>query len=250
MEKIIYAIVATNGSNDDTNNLVKKIQGIAGTNLYALSYNDISVAVSDFAPSKFTITKEMAIDFARVIEALAQQFTLLPIRFGTFLKSDEIISQLLSDHYSAFVDNLKKVAGKHEFGLKLIWDYEKCSAKISAKLETEELNAGKYFTKSTVNTNYLFEKMKKHRLEDAVLKHVEQLIEEISRYLSQLSPECKFKKMLSQKIILDGVFLVSKNQKDAFIGAIEALKQQHDDLHFLLTGPWPPYSFVEILINE
>lgn len=249
MDKIIYAIIASNRSHAELSGLVKGIQGISGSDLYALSFNDISVAVSDFTPSKYTINKELAIDFARVIEELSQQVTLLPVRFGTFLKSDEIVNQLLINHYDSFLKNLQKVENKYEFGLKVLWDYEKCSEKIRVKAESEEVKAGDYFSTSTIHTNYLLEKIKKHRLEDALLKHVEQFIEDISRHLAQINPDCKFKKMLTHSIILDAVFLVEKKKGDEFIQAIEAFKQQHDDLQFLLTGPWPPYSFVDIAID-
>ena len=75
-------------------------------------------------------------------------------------------------------------------------------------------------------------------------------ISTITWHLTQINPEGKFKKMLSKSIILDGVFLIEKTKKDEFIRAIEALKLLHDDLNFLITGPWPPYSFVEIAIDK
>lgn len=250
MEKIIYAIIASNRSPEELSDLMKGIQGISGSSLYALSFQDISVAVSDFSPSKFTITKELAIDFARVIEELSQSVTLLPIRFGTFLKSDEIVIQLLSNHYDSFLNNLQQVENKHEFGLKVLWNYEKGSEKIREASESEEVKASDYFSKSTVHTNYLLEKIKKHRLEDALLKHVEQLIEETCQHLEQLNPACKFQKMVTNSIILDAVFLVEKDKKNEFIQAIDALKGQKIDLNFLLTGPWPPYNFVDVAINE
>jgi hypothetical protein len=250
VEKIIYAIIASSRSSEELSDLVKGIQGISGSSLYALSFQDISVAVSDFSPSKFTITKELAIDFARVIEELSQSVTLLPIRFGTFLKSDEIVIQLLSNHYDSFLNNLQQVENKHEFGLKVLWNYEKGSEKIREASESEEVKASDYFSKSTIHTNYLLEKIRKHRFEDALLKHVEQLIEEISRHLAKLNPDCKFKKMVTPSIILDAVFLVKKSKKEEFIQAIETLKKQQSDLNFLFTGPWPPYNFVEIKIEE
>jgi hypothetical protein len=249
VEKIIYAIVASNRSHAKLGDLMKGIQGISGSTLYALSFKGISVAVSDFTPSKFTINKGLAIDFARVIEELSQSVTLLPVRFGTFLKSDEIINQLLINHYDSFLKNLHQVENKYEFGLKVLWDYEKCSEEIRVKVASEEVKAADYFSTSTVYTNYLLEKIKKNRLEDALLKHIEQLIEEVSRHLAQINPDCKFKKMVTNNIILDAFFLVKKNKKDEFIKAIEALKQQQADLQFLLTGPWPPYSFVDIAID-
>lgn len=249
MKKIIYAIIASNQSHAELSDLMKGIQGISDSTLYALSFNDISVAVSDFTSSKFTINKEVAIDFARVIEELSQSVTLLPIRFGTFLQTDEFINQLLINHYDSFIKNIKQVDNKYEFGLKVFWDYEKCSEQIRVKLESEEVKTSDYFASSTIHTNYLFDKIKKHRLEAALLKYVEQLIEEISRHLVQINPHCKFKKMVTNSIILDAVFLVEKSKKDEFIQTIEVIKQQQADLNLLLTGPWPPYSFVDIVID-
>jgi len=246
VDKIIYAVTGNNCSQEELNSLVKGISGISGSSLYALSFKNISITVSDFSSSKFVVDKEMAIDFARIIEQLSQKLTLLPVRFGTFLKSDEDILKLLTDHYDSFYNNLIKVWDKDEFGLKVIWDYAKGSEKIKEESEKEVVKSDTYFSKNTVHTNYLLEKIKKHKLEDALLRHVEKLIEEISGFLAEINPECKFKKMVSNSLILDGVFLIEKDKKDEFIQAIGALKQQHNDLHLLLTGPWPPYSFVEI----
>lgn len=246
MGKFLYAVLGPNCDKSEINDFLNSIRGISGSSLYALSFNDISVAVSDISSSKLKISKELAIDFARVIEELSQKLTLLPVRFGTLLKSDEDTRQLLIDHYGSFVDNLQKVEGKEEFGLKVLWDYAKCSEMIKVKADNEGLKADNYFSKSTVITNYLLDKIKKHKLEDALLKHVEQLIEEISIHLGQINPDSKFKKMVSKDLILDGVFLIEKGKKNQFIETVELLKQQHGDLHFLLTGPWPPYSFVEI----
>jgi hypothetical protein len=250
MDKIAYAIIDSNNNLDKINDFIKGIRGIAGSNLYTITFKDVSVVVSYFTHAKYFLSKELAIDFARVVEELSQQLTLLPIRFGIYSKSDENINLLLYDNYNSFRDNLTKIENKFEFGLKVIWDFKKGNKKIKEKVESEVLKVDDYFSQRTIHTNYLFEKIKKHRLEDALLKHEEQLIKEIGLYLAEINPDCKFKKMLSQSIILDAVFLVKKAKKVEFIEAIEALKQQHGDLHFLLTGPWPPYSFVEIIIDK
>lgn len=38
-------------------------------------------------------------------------------------------------------------------------------------------------------------------------------------------------------------YLVERGGVDAFRGAVAELQRSHPDLGFLLTGPWPPYSF-------
>jgi len=249
MKKIIYAIISTNQSHTEISDLVNGIKGILDVDIYTLSFNDISIAVSDFTLPKDTTNRELAIDFARVIEALSQQVTLLPVRFGTFIKSDEMVHQLLTNHYDSFFRNLQKVENKCEFGLKVLCDYDTFSKKISAKAAAVDVQPREYFSTNTIHTNYLLEKIKKNKLEDTLFKHVEQLIEDISQHLTQINPDSKFKKMVTSSILLDAVFLVKKNKKDEFIQAIGAFKQQHDDLQFLLTGSWPPYSFVDIVIE-
>jgi hypothetical protein len=249
MKKIIYAILSTNQSLTEISDLVNGMKGIMDANLYVLSFNDISIAVSDFTPSKDITNRELAIDFAGVIEALSQQVTLLPVRFGTFIKTDEIVHQLLVNHYDSFLRNLQKVENKCEFGLKVLCDSETFSTKISAQAAAVEVQPREYFSTDTVHTNYLLEKIKINKLEDSLFQYVDQLIEDISQYLTQINPDSKYKKMVTNSILLDAVFLVKKNKKDEFIQAISTFKQQHDDLQFLLTGSWPPYSFVDIVIE-
>jgi len=249
MKKIIYAILSTNQSHTEISDLVNGMKGILDADIYTLSFNDISIAVSDFTLSKDTTNRELAIDFASVIEELSQQVTLLPVRFGTFIKSDEFVHQLLINHYDSFLRNLQKVENKCEFGLKVLCDYETFSKKISAKAAAVDVQPREYFSTNTIHTNYLLEKIKINKLEDSLFKYVEQLIEDISQHLTQINPDSKFKKMVTNSILLDAVFLVKKNKKDEFIQAISTFKQQHDDLQFLLTGSWPPYSFVDIVIE-
>ncbi|EAR13312.1 hypothetical protein PI23P_02422 [Polaribacter irgensii 23-P] len=249
MKKVIYAILLTNQRHRKMRDLVKGMKGIMGAEIYALSFKDVSIAVSDFTSSKDTTNRELAIDFAGVIEVLSQQITLLPVRFGTFIKTDEIVHQLLVNHYDSFFRNLQKVENKCEFGLKILCDYDTFSKKISAQAAAVEVQPLAYFSANTIHTNYLLEKIKINKLEDSLFKYVEQLIEDISQHLTQINPESKYKKMVTNSILLDAVFLVKENKKDEFIQAISSFKQQHDDLQFLLTGSWPPYSFVDIVIE-
>ena len=40
-----------------------------------------------------------------------------------------------------------------------------------------------------------------------------------------------------------GAYLVERGSVEAFRGAVAKLQRSHPNLGFLLTGPWPPYSF-------
>jgi hypothetical protein len=96
---------------------------------------------------------------------------------------------------------------------------------------------------------YVNKKLQAHRLEELLLGHVDSVIEVITEQLDLLSARCKFKKMLSETLIIDAVFLLELGKKDLLVHKIKALQTQYPGLNFVLTGPWPPYNFVEITIK-
>jgi hypothetical protein len=52
--------------------------------------------------------------------------------------------------------------------------------------------------------------------------------------------------MVSPTLIIDAVFLLEKQNKDGLVQAIEDFQKRYPSLIFMLSGPWPPYSFIEI----
>lgn len=249
MSKIIYAFIDLNNKQDILSAFFSSTPGISGAKLFAVTENNIAAIASSFSSGGQTWAKEQVLEFAGVIEKLSEYVNLLPVRFGTILKSDDDIRQLLVTHYSAFETNLKKTANKTEFGLKVLWDFEKTKNEIKKKSEPIEIHARNYFRQSSVHTNYLFEKMKQHKLDNSVLQYVEKFINDIREAMQALNPDTKFKKMISDSIMLDAVFLVNKKQHDEFKDIIVSFGKQHTGLQFLLTGPWPPYSFMDIRIE-
>jgi hypothetical protein len=49
------------------------------------------------------------------------------------------------------------------------------------------------------------------------------------------------------EMVLNAAYLVPTEEADAFRGVVEELGREHDPdgLQLELTGPWPPYHFVE-----
>jgi hypothetical protein len=249
MPKLIYAILRNLTDSTATVSLVNQTTGIAGTQLYLVSNQNIAALVSDFNTGTNSWTKENVLEFGKIIEHFSEKINLLPVRFGTAVESDEVISKLLLNHYEAFESNLKKVKNKSEFGIKVLWDYGKIKNEMMNKPEVTGVKSGDYFSKNTATTNYLFEKIKKNKLEDAILKYVDDFIETMNHRLKPIPYEAKFKKMVSDSIMLDAVFLIQAKQRPQFKEIVVSLGEQFPDLQFLITGPWPPYSFTEVKIE-
>jgi len=249
MSKLIYTILDSQNSDGTPENILYEKTGVAGAGLYPVSFKKISAIVSNCESGKQTWVKKSVLEFAGTIEEMSEHTNLLPVRYGTMLQSDEAIRKLLQSHYDAFNSNLEKVANKAEFGLKVLWDYEKLKSEIKEKSRSIEIQSGDFFKQKTIHTNYLLRKMKQHKLDDAVLQYVEKFIEEINHSFMPLNPETKFKKLVSDSIMLDAVFLIEKSKHNDFKNIIDTIGQQHADFQFFHTGPWPPYSFVDIHIE-
>jgi hypothetical protein len=245
MYQLLYAIVATPGQSDFLASLLSSIKGVENSTLAMISSNGLTAIVEKTNRNHLVASPENALAFAKVIEVLSWNYSVLPVRYGTVMKSSESVIELLERCNSKFKETLQRIENKEEFSLKVLWDYEKGSEKIRQQMKSGVAQKNLPFEGNTISKTYLLQKLEEHRFEDALLSYVEQLIAEICNLIEQLNPIHKFKKMVSQNLILDAVFLLEKEKKESFTKIIDQLKNQYSDLHFLLTGPWPPYNFVE-----
>jgi hypothetical protein len=251
MEQMIYAIVSEKGDQGKLAAGLAGIKGIAGADLFAVSVDEISAVVSETERADLITDKANAIAFAGVIENLAQQFTLLPMRFGSLMDSTGSICNMLEKNYSGFKNNLQKVENKSEFGLKIFCDTGKLKAELNLKSEETSETSQKPVTenKNSVFKEYINQKLKAHRLEETLLGYIDSIIAEFKGFLIELNAEKKIKKMTTATTIIDAVFLIEKDKKAELVRAIEDMQGKYSELNFILTGPWPPYSFVDITIK-
>ena len=235
MSKCIYAVLDYNKKS------AIDLKGLDGTGIYSLPYKGISAAVSDMKRDRLKVDNETAAGYARIVEGLMEMHTVLPLRFGTLVKDDSEVAGVLEKYYERFVNNLKLVKGKLEYGLKALLDAEKTTALNEAEDRAgfEQLKGNSPYKK------YLIEKLKEHKAGQALIKKADGIIEGVHRPLKELSFLSKFRKMATERIILDAVYLVEAEKKDIFIERFKEIKKKYRDVEFLFTGPWPPYNFIE-----
>jgi hypothetical protein len=79
--------------------------------------------------------------------------------------------------------------------------------------------------------------------------YIDSVIAEFNGFLIELNAEKKIKKMTTATTIIDAVFLIEKDKKAELVRAIEDMQGKYSELNFILTGPWPPYSFVDVTLK-
>jgi len=243
-------------------NTVAGIRGISGAGLEAVFSNchpdvtGISAVVSDADRKDIIPNNTNTIEYAGVIDKLFQQFTLLPVRYGSLMESNGIVEKLLERNYKEIQQNLQKVENKCEFGLKVFCDSEKLHAELRAKAEVQKSmfeEKDDEVSENSIYKDYLIKKLKIFRFEELLSGYVDNIIEEITKHLVPLDTIRKFKKMPTAANIIDADFLIDKEvqwkKKDVLIRSVKELQDKYPGLSFVLSGPWPPYNFVDITLK-
>ncbi len=252
MQKIIYAVLLTQNSLEVVNSFLTTIKGMLNQDLYSITCNGICAVVGSIKKDDLIGGRPQIIEYANVIEKLAWEFTLLPMRYGSVMDSDDSIRNMLKRNEKEIVQNLKKVENKNEFGLKIFYDFDKLKSELNERLEDVTENKLKIGTakKNSAYKDYVLMKLKEHRDEELVLHFINKPISEIKEYLVRLNAITKFKKMLNPTNMIDVVFLLDKSKKGELVELVKNLQNKYTRLNFVLTGPWPPYNFVRISIKQ
>jgi hypothetical protein len=251
MGKLIYAILFNQPPIERLSELLSGMKGIAEAELATVTCNQISAVVSHIERVDLITSQANALTFARVIEYLSQQFTLLPMRFGSIMDSTDAVTKMLERNYPEIQHNLGKIENKSEFGLKVFCDHEKLMTELIVKSEAATSPVVKPDTesKNSVFREYVNRKLKEHRLEALMLTYVDSVITLVTEHLAQLDAINKIQKMATISIIIDAVFLVEKERKSEVIQVVDDMQNQYPGLNFILTGPWPPYNFVDFIVK-
>lgn len=73
--------------------------------------------------------------------------------------------------------------------------------------------------------------------------------EDIENLLGAKSIEAAKGRLFSDRLLLNTSFLIEKNKLEEFSATVAKLEEKYPQLKFLYSGPWPPYSFVNIKIH-
>ena len=205
--------------------------GISGVVVRLLQIDEFAVLVSDFNTETVTVTRENALDHAAVVRSVLDRTTPLPFRFGTLIHEEQLRSYI-SARKPALQTRFAHVRGCVEMSVKIIREVSKDEAPIRDEI--------------TIGTSFLEEK----RL--AFLGNEQKAAEatEISSWLhEQVDGVIRDEQVTvrpSEKLVLAAAHLVERDKIPQYKENMTAARKNRPELHFLLSGPWPPYSFANI----
>jgi len=242
MKLYLYGII------DSSDQVKDSIYGLEGASVYNIPFCDIGAVVSEINQPIQGVTEGAVLEHEDIIEKLMENFTVLPVRFQTIIDGRDNLLSMMQSYYKDFRDNLERLHNKLEFGIKVIWPADKIKEHI---INTYKKNDKKVSVPSnSSNKRFMRKKFEKYKINEEFQKKANKYISVMDLFFSKFAVEKKLKKLKTEDLLLDAVYLVEKGKQDNFRDAFEHIKSAHKGFKFLFSGPWPAYNFVILPKNN
>ena len=186
-----------------------------------------------------------ALGHEQVIEAIMRAATaVLPMKLLTLFSSDERLLKDLAKQRQVLERAAKNVAGCEEYGLRIV--------ALDAPLSPERSRGAQTAASDRPASGTAFLERKKQARDDARDQAARRavFVREAFETLAAAARDAVSRPVQQddmERPLVDAAFLIAAAERAAFGTAAEALRVRAAGEHcvFKLTGPWPPYHFVQ-----
>ena len=189
--------------------------------------------VSDLDADVVQVTRENALAHAAVVRSILGQTTPLPFRFGTVVTQQQLLNYL-STSKAALETKFAQVRGCIEMNVKIIWELS--DAEPEPEAESHQ-GAG---------TNFLAQKRREILGGEQSAAEAATISTWLHDQVSSLTRDEQVTLRPTEKLVLAAAHLVERARVKKYRENMAEACQARPELHFLLSGPWPPYSFANI----
>lgn len=215
------------------------------TRVRRIARDGIAALVSDLPSAELAAARALRGHWS-VLEEAAARTTVLPVRFGTVMESDEAVeADFLAPNAERLAAVLADLQGKVQLSVKGFYDEERLLREVVS--ETPQIarlrervqavpDAASYYDRIQLGELVAAE-VDRHRARDADLV--------LSR-LEPLAVAAKAEPPGTKDGAFNTAFLVRRDGVDAFSDAVQRLGDEIGDrIRIRYVGPLPPYSFTD-----
>ncbi len=205
--------------------------GVLGNQIFLYPASDFAVIVSEHN-SEDNLDQKSAVDHARVIADCFQHSTVLPFRFGTVFPDDDALRRSVRSNQRQFNANVERLRGKAEMHLKVV-------------LEDGGPDSPKYLSSPCVGKEYLSRLRETSALQRERQTKARAIFVQVHRMFAPLEEDISCRRMDSGKMLLDIAHLINHGNIARYQNKYSSAGQTLRDCQMMLSGPWPPYHFIQ-----
>jgi gas vesicle protein GvpL/GvpF len=229
MKLYVYCLV------EGLDSLSRTRSGMDRAPVRLLKSGDFSVVVSDLAGDAVPVNRDNALAHASVIRSLLDETTPLPFRFGSIV-SEQQLESYLNSHAEALQAKLNLIRGCVEMSTKIIWDRE----------WPDESPAREQAPPDTPGTAFLTEKRRALLGNEVRASEATRVAAWLQERIGEAAKDTRISKNSTEKLLVAVSHLVERGSVAKYRRLVGAARDERPELHFLVSGPWAPYSFANI----
>jgi hypothetical protein len=194
--------------------------------------------------SDLTWMSRAAIAHEAVVESFIDQPAVLPMKLFTIFLNDLRALEHVATERRRIAATLQRVADHHEWGVRMILDRKAVRGGHSKRVAKSgsPMSGAAYLSSKKADRDRTVELAERAR--DTVAAFYDELDDQASASKRKSPSELPAR---GGPLLLDAAFLVPRGRSDRFAKTVtrEARILAERGYHVTLSGPWPPYSFVQ-----
>jgi len=210
--------------------------------------DDLALMVSRVRPDELRVDEDDLSESGRLatlarghdaaVRAAAGSGPVLPLRFGTVVADEAAARRLLREHGASAREQLRRIAGTREWGVKLVRRLDDEPAQVGSRPSER---------RGVTGTEYLARRRQALERHENAETTAERAADVLQETLRPHVTECLRRGgSPGSSLLLDLAFLVPLEDETAFLAAAAELGDGFEGFGVEVSGPWPPYSFVSL----
>jgi len=225
------------------------LSGVENHPVFLVSKNELTAAVSGITPGKNVPDIPRVLAYKRVVDFFYCDQTVIPMRYGCVFEGKSQVRRFLKDHGSRCKNLLEEVNGCVEMGIRILVPEGTGSKSKEAICREAPAGSGRAFLTSR-KAFYA-----QHDLSSETIKR---FLDDCRNRFEGLYVKCKTEtdsalhppppliaspSPFSNPLLASLYFLVPRDAVESFRQTFRQISEKAP-AKLLLSGPWPPYSFV------
>lgn len=241
MATYLYGIVRPDAS-------PPRVDGVDGAQPRLLECDGLAALVGDVetGSGEFAVSARGLKAHARVLEAVAAHHTVLPLRFGSVLSSDdEVIEKVLRPRAVEFGELLERFAGLVEVRVRIMDDDEVLLREVAERDQTVLALQRKVARVGPAAGHYDRIRLGQ-RIADLLRDRHAREAEEVLGALRPVAVDTRMQEASLDRVVVDLSLLVERARLPEVDAAVEEIARARPALTVRYLGPDPPYTFTAV----